>query len=167
MLKSSVKMIVQMGSRPQPTRSWKDKWWMEEVWVIGVVPATEPPIIKSEWLEEKKKIQYLECERVWARISVPFLGLGVLVYICACLFLLAVGGALMVVLIWYLLCPYGVLMIRCLSNDMEVHYCHVTLRHWLWVNGLLFVWRLPRRTKIDVTLVHCLLYGQRYNRDYH
>ena len=130
---------------------------MEEVWVIGVVPAIEPPIIKSEWLEEKKKIQYLECERVWARISVPFLGLGVLVYICACLFLLAVGGALMVVIIWYLWCPCGVLMIRCLSNGMEAHYYHVMLHHWLWVNGLLFVWWLPRRTKIDVTLVHCLL----------
>ena len=66
---------------------------------------------------------------IMARVLVAFLGLRVLVYICACLFLLAVGGALMVVLIWYLLCPYGVLMIRCLSNDMEAHYCHVTLRH--------------------------------------
>ena len=94
---------------------------------------------------------------IMARVLVPFLGLRVLVYICACLFLLAVGGALMVVIIWYLWCPCGVLMIRCLSNGMEAHYYHVMLHHWLWVNGLLFVWWLPRRTKIDVTLVHCLL----------
>ena len=33
-------------------------------------------------------------------------------------------------------------MIRCLSNGMEAHYCQVTLRHWLWVNGLIFVWRV-------------------------
>ena len=33
---------------------WKDKWRMEEVCVTSVVPATKPPMRKSEWLEEKK-----------------------------------------------------------------------------------------------------------------
>ena len=52
-----LRMIVQRGSCPQPTRSWKDKWRMEEVWVTSVVPITKPLMIKSEWQEEKK-IQY-------------------------------------------------------------------------------------------------------------
>ena len=53
-------------------------------------------------MARRKEDLVLEYERVLARVSVPFSGLGVLVYICAFFFLLVVGGALMVVSMWYL-----------------------------------------------------------------
>ena len=31
---------------------------MEEVWVTDVVPATKPPMLKSEMARREKKIQY-------------------------------------------------------------------------------------------------------------
>ena len=49
-------------------------------------------------MARKKEDLVLQYERVLARVSIPFSGLGVLVYICAFFFLLVVGGALMVVL---------------------------------------------------------------------
>ena len=53
-------------------------------------------------MARRKEDSILEYERVLARVSVPFSSLGVPVYICACFFLLAIGGALMVVSMWYL-----------------------------------------------------------------
>jgi len=53
-------------------------------------------------MARRKEDSILESKRVLARVSVPFLGLGVLVYIRACFFLLAISGALMVVSMWYL-----------------------------------------------------------------
>ena len=53
-------------------------------------------------MTRRKEDSVLEYERVLLRVSVPFSGLGVLVYICAFFFLLVVGGALMVVSMWYL-----------------------------------------------------------------
>ena len=53
-------------------------------------------------MPRRKEDSVLGYERVLVRVSIPFLGLGVLVYICTCFFLLTVGGALMVVSMWYL-----------------------------------------------------------------
>ena len=74
---------------------------MEEVWVIGVVLAIKPSMVKSKWLKKKRKFS----ARIWESISYSFSTssvLGVLVYIRDCFFLLVVGGALMVVSMWYL-----------------------------------------------------------------
>ena len=53
-------------------------------------------------MTRRKEDSVLEYERVLLRVSVPFSGLGVLVYICVFFFLLVVGSALMVVSMWYL-----------------------------------------------------------------
>ena len=53
-------------------------------------------------MARRKEDSVLEYERVLARVLVPFSGFGMLVYICTFFFLLFVGGALMVVSMWYL-----------------------------------------------------------------
>ena len=88
-----------------------------------------------------------------------------LVYICACFFLPAVGGALMVVSMRYLYRPCGMLMIRSLSLQryenslLSCNALSLIVGEWphLCLVGTM------RWTKIDVTLVHCLFYGRGYN----
>ena len=74
---------------------------MEKVWVTGVVPATKPSMVKSDSYKSKED-SMPKYEGIFVRVFSTSLSLGVLVYICACFFLLAVGGVLMVVSMWYL-----------------------------------------------------------------
>ena len=53
-------------SRPQPTWSWENGWRKGELWVIGVVPTTNPPMLKLERLEWEKTV--LQYQWVWTRV---------------------------------------------------------------------------------------------------
>ena len=71
------------------------------MWVTGVVPATKPPMVKSDSYKRKEDSMPVY-KGILVRVFSTSSGLGVPVYICACFFILAVGGVLMVVSMWFL-----------------------------------------------------------------
>ena len=74
---------------------------MEEVWVTSVVPTTKPPMVNSNSYKRKEDSMQMY-KGILVRVFSTSSGLGVLVYICACFFILAIGGVLMVVSMWFL-----------------------------------------------------------------